>query len=99
MCFYIPQDSVTFSLHSSHNYAYRPNTFVIQNTLIIHDSQHYNNIIIDFINFNTRYINNFSVFYMYSEEKKCDSRNFEKKKNKSKIYNNVIFYTVLLSQE
>lgn len=36
---------------------------------------------------------------MYSEEKKWDSRNFEKKKNKSKIYNNVIFYTVLLSQE
>ena len=28
------------------------------------------------------------------KEKKSDSRNFEKKKNKSKIYNNVIFYTV-----
>ena len=33
------------------------------------------------------------------EEKKCDSRNFKKEKNKSKIYNNVIFYTVVLSQE
>ena len=30
------------------------------------------------------------------KEKKSDSRNFDKKKNKSKIYNNVIFYTVLL---
>ena len=28
---------------------------------------------------------------MYSEEKKCDSRNFEKKKNKSKIYNKCYF--------
>ena len=96
VCFYIPQDSVTFSLHLSHNYVYRPNTFVIQNALI-HDSQYNNNIIIDFINFNTGYINNFSFFYMY-EEKNVIQEILKKKKNKSKIYNCVIFHTVLLSQ-
>lgn len=36
---------------------------------------------------------------MYSEEKNVIQEILKRKKNKSKISNNVIFYTVLLSQE